>query len=279
MKTFIHTINVVSENEPERTIFVTDTIYRNGKYRSIYNLNKPNKVTPYLQFIDRCKTEFTNLLHPNISRIDIAWDSEDKEFFEENKKYFRYLLSAFTLAYQSKNSFSVKDLLTDDEKSYWVKCNYFEATFYNKGLQVEGKDVEERTQARFELRLKRLFFNDLSGLKEMIIGQVEQRLNKAFCYLNAVQDEYNKCLIELYKSGNFRKISELVVLYQDRIFTKQQLIKLLKVLDATDTDKEKMAENLIYRYHIKFITDGNMKDFIQNLMKDMQKFMNDSSQN
>ena len=47
MKTFIHTINVVSDNEPAREQYLTDTICRSGKFRSIYNLNKPNKLETY----------------------------------------------------------------------------------------------------------------------------------------------------------------------------------------------------------------------------------------
>ena len=98
MKTFIHTINVVSDNEPAREQYLTDTICRSGKFRSIYNLNKPNKLETYGGFSERCKSILDGLKKPYINRIDIAWDSENKEYFEENKKYFRYLLTAFKLA-------------------------------------------------------------------------------------------------------------------------------------------------------------------------------------
>ena len=273
MKVMIHTLNIVSDNEPTKNEYLNDCFYKNKKYRSIYNINKSNKIYRYTEFVEKGKRIFSDLQRPYISRIDIAWDSESCEYFERHKKQFRYLLTAFMLAYRSKNSFSVKDLITDEDKSYWVKTSYFDATFYNKGLQVDGKEEGELTQARFELRLKRLLLNGISKIHEIIGIQTRNKLTRALLYLEDVQEEYNKCLIQIYKKGEFRKISELVVFYQDRIFTKNQLINLLNKLDDTNADKKKMAENFAHRYNIKFVTDKEMKEFVKGLLVDMQAFL------
>lgn len=278
MKTFIHTVNVVSDNEPKKDEFLTDTFLKNNKFRSIYNLNKPEKIYDYSEFVDKCKTIFEELNNLYISRVDIAWDSEDTEYFKNNKKYFRYLLTAFKLAYKSRNSFNVKDLLSDDDKSYWVKTSYFDVTFYNKGLQVEGKDIEETTQARFEFRFKRLMIDNVGKLQEVINIQMKNKIFRTMQYLEDVQDEYNHCLVETYKTGHFRKLTELILVYQDRIFTKRQLINLLNELDETSSDKEKMAENLKYRYKIQFISDKQLKNFVKEIMLDMESFFEDNSQ-
>lgn len=279
MKTFIHTVNIVSDNAPIRDEFLTDTFLKNDKYRSIYNLNKPDKLYCYSDFLKRCNGIFSDLNNPYVSRIDIAWDSEDSKYFETHKKYFRYLLTAFKLAYKSNNSFNVKDLISDDDKSYWVKTSYLDATFYNKGLQVDGKDVAETTQARFELRFKRLMIGNVENLKELLNAQMKNKILRIITFLEDVQEEYNRCLIETYKTGHFRRVTELISVYQDRIFTKQQLIMLLNELDASNSDKEKMAENLKYRYGIKFISDKELKNFIKEIVLNMKNFFEDNSQN
>lgn len=279
MKVLIHTVNIVSDNAPIRDEFLTDTFLKNDRYRSIYNLNKPNKLYCYSKFLKKCKSVFSDLHNPYISRIDVAWDSEDSKYFEASKKHFRYLLTAFKLAYKSNNSFNVKDLLSDDDKSFWVKTSYFDVTFYNKGLQVDGKNIRETTQARFELRFKRLMIRNIENLQEALNVQMKNKIMRIIPFLEDVQDEYNRSLIETYKTGYFRKVTELISVYQDRIFTKQQLIRLLNELDVSSSDKEKMAENLKYRYGIKFISEKEMKEFVKEIMLDMKNFFEDGSQN
>ena len=277
MKTFIHTINVVSDNEPEQTRYLTDTICRNDKYRSIYNLNKPNKIYYYKTFEKECINIFNGLDNAMITRLDIAWDSEKDNYFDDTKKFYRYLLTAFSLAYKSKNSFIVKDMMTDEDKSFWVKCNYFDVTFYNKELQVIGKDIEEKTKARFEFRLKRLLKDDMLNLKEIIINHIENRIKKTLLYLEDVQEEYNKVLIEIYKNGCYKKISDLIIGYSDRIFTKKQLINLLQVIDDKKIKYDKKAQNIIDRYGVKCISENDMKQFINDHLRDMMIFFQDGS--
>lgn len=279
MRTFVHTINVVSDNEPDRTLFLNDTICRNEAHRNIYDFNKPNKIYCYSEFADRFTSEIGKMQNAYINRIDIAFDSDDAEYFESYRKYYRYLLTAFAIAYKSKNSFNVKDLLSDSDKSYWIKTTYFESTFYNKGLQIVGKSETENAMARFEIRLKRLACTDAEEIKTLIGEQVRRRFEKALEYLDEVQKAYNVYLKELYEAGFFGNVNDFVRFYQDRIFTREQLEDLLSSIDKPDMNMRKKVDNLIYRKgkddkpYVTRISEQEMKAFTDGLLHDLDVFI------
>lgn len=278
-----HTLEIKSDGmleEPMRevsTCITATTQQKNGLVtKSIINPNKlVGDVFSYKEF----ETVFSTILAGagidsyNIVRADLRLDSYDDAHYKDFSKLNRYLISALAVTYKIRNSYRTTNLFSQEQLSIAVKNRRFEAENYDKQAESNGTDL---ATSRLEIRTKDFQDNDL---KREFVEKWFLRWDKALKNLDKVQERYNTELVRIYQEGQnaypcrFLSLREFLMQYQDCIFSKKQMINLLKMIGQTQ-NPENYVKNYKQRYGIEFFSQKDVEKAISEIKRATLEFFN-----
>ena len=209
----------------------------------------------------------------SLIRADLRLDSYDPAHYKQYAKLNKYLISALALTYSVKNCYRSCDLFSQAQLSVAIKNRYFEAENYDKNAESGGMDA---AQSRLEFRSKSF---DAENLRKEFLVSWFVRLGKALSNLDKVQAKYNDELIRIYMEGKdakpcrFRSVTDFIIMYQDSIFTKAQLIDLLSRIPEVGPEKAKTkAENQKKRYGIEYFSLKDMRAAVDEIKRATREF-------
>ena len=163
-----------------------------------------------------------------VTRVDMRFDSYDREYYLKNAKLNRFLISMIAVTYNVKNRYRTVDLFSEQQLSVAIKTDEFEIENYDKERESNGCD---RAKSRFELRSKRMKGKDIE--QEFLIGW-PRRWEKSLKNFSKVGERYNEELVRIYREGlmvfpkKFSNLTDFLLQYQNCIFTKEQMIDFLE---------------------------------------------------
>lgn len=262
----IHTIEAKSHdipNIPEQMINSTYISAKmstpnkdTGQISSTSKINVSNfgegEVLKYSQFkrIIGEITEQVGLQKWYYSRADLKFDSFGIGNYNNYLKLNKLLTMLFTMVFtiKPKNQKQAIGLFTDEVTSLWVKNDDIEIQCYNKDEQSEGKNPAD---ARFEVRRKRLYTDDISIIRDYWLKKFDQLPQ----YYNQLQDKINDYLIQSYLQDKdklpkvFRNENDFVMQHQNSIFCHRQLVDLYQRMGFKNADRK--ARNYKARYGLE----------------------------
>lgn len=165
-----------------------------------------------------------------ITRVDMRFDSYDREYYLRNAKLNRFLISMIAVTYNVKNRYRTVDLFSEQQLSVAIKTDEFEIENYDKERESAGCD---RAKSRFELRSKRMRGKDIE--QEFLVGW-PRRWEKSLKNFSKVGERYNEELVRIYREGStvfpkkFSNLTDFLLQYQNCIFTKEQMIDFLEMV-------------------------------------------------
>ena len=206
-----------------------------------------------------------------ITRADLALNSDNTGDYELFKKMNKLLICCLADENNIKNCYQSYDLWTNKSLSVAIKNDVLEAENYNKELESNNK-VE--TKNRLEFRSKRI----KGTLENEFMEKWFNRLDKAIDHFQAVQDHFNKALIEIWKADiekdekdrDFISLTAFLLRYKDCLFTRKQLEKLLELIGV---EKPKVkAKNFKERHRIEFYSKTDIHLIICAIKKAIIKY-------
>lgn len=281
----IHTLAIKTDNSMEDVpdIFkdaVTSSSRINGKNistTSILNLNKVGgeiyQYSTFKETLDLLMLTTGVCDDYSIVRADLRLDSFNEEHYRAYAKLNRYLISALAVTYQVRNAYKTMGLFSQRQRSIAIKNKYFECENYDKEEESNGLDI---ACSRFEERSKA--WND-NNLRREFVEHWAERWDKAAKNIKAVHQKYNDELEKIYKTEKdafpvqFRTLKDFLIMYQNCIFCKEQMIDLLSRFDEVGADKAKTyAENFKKRYGIEYFSQKDVKKALDEIKSATLKF-------
>ncbi len=199
-----------------------------------------------------------------ITRVDVRLDSYDKEHYKRYMKLNRIITSLLGTTYKTQNNYRCVDLFSNKQLSIAVKNDYFQIEHYDKNQQSQGRD---RAKSRLELRS--LKWNTTEDkLKDKFIAEWEHRLDKSVENYGKMQMRYNDELVQLFKQEmnkypkRYNNLTGFLLQYQDCIFTKEQMIDLLKRFDEVSNPQNK-EKNHRQKYGIDYYSKLDVLEAVE----------------
>ena len=205
-----------------------------------------------------------------ITRVDMRFDSFDKEHYKKYAKLNRLLVSMIAATYDVKNRYRTVDLFSERQLSVALKTDEFEVENYDKARESNEKD---RAKSRFELRSKRMKGR---SIEKEFCENWPKRWRKALKNFKAVGERYNEELIRIYRIGctefpkQFAGITDFLIKYQNCIFTKEQLLTLLEKLGVQNPETK--YKNHKQRYGIELFRIEDVECAINEINIQTRKF-------
>ena len=245
---------------------------RNKDIYEYYLQLNPNKgvfgndmIMSYTEFVRVLEEAFERMeaIGFRVTRADLCFNSNDLEDYELFKKLNKLLICCIADAYEIKNCYQTSDLWSDKSLSTAVKGNDIEAENYDKS--VENPNVP--TKNRLELRSLRV----RGSLEEEFLVKWFVRLDKAVEHFELVQERYNKELCKIWqadqekpqKDRDFISLTAFLMVYKDCIFTRKQLVELLKMIGVENPVRK--AKNFKDRHTIEFYSKTDIKEIVKAL--------------
>ena len=271
LKASIHTLSIrfqgltqKVEKSFENCIY---TSYNNNKDLTTCRINVNKLGGDILKF-----SEFKNVLAAileqtgnmeyQINRFDIRFDSYDKTHYKRFWKLYRMLISLIGTTYSTQKNYCSSEIFTDEKLSLSIRNNYFQIEYYDKEQQSKGLD---KAKSRFELRsLKQNL--DIEKLSESFFTTWKMRFEKSLEHFEEMQMRYNDELEQIYKNDRssfprkYASLNAFLAQHQDCIYTKKQMIDLLKRFDEVK-NPENRAKNFKQNYGIEYCTIADAKHF------------------
>lgn len=246
---------------------------------SIINLNKiEGDIFGFTDFKKKMDilSELVNIPQYKFIRADMRFDNYDSQHYREFAKLNRYLISMLAVTYKIKNAYKTDNLFSQSQLSIAIKNDYFEIENYDRGAKsaLTGNHCEP-AQARLEERTasrqwRKIYKNadmkdtNMELLKKEFTENWFSRWDKAVELTDMVHKRYNDELENIYKSGKeakpkkFRSLTDFLIMYQDCIFTKAQLIDLLSRFQEVANPKTR-AENHKKKYGIEYFSKSDVQ--------------------
>lgn len=203
-----------------------------------------------------------------INRFDIRFDSYDKTHYKRFWKLYRMLISLIGTTYATQKNYCSSEIFTDEKLSLSIRNNYFQIEYYDKEQQSKGLD---KAKSRFELRsLKQNL--DIEDLSDAFFDTWKIRFEKSLEHFDEMQMRYNNELERIYKNDRaafprkYASLNAFLAQHQDCIYTKVQMIDLLKRFDEVK-NPENRAKNFKQNYGIEYCTITNIKDFFDEILR------------
>lgn len=233
-------INRCIDTEYSRLNFYAD---KYGK-TFILNLNKwhddGTEIYSYAEF-DMVLTQIMDALGIDkytITRVDLKFDSEDPNFFEDNKKIIRLVMAEISYKLKIKNFLMFINAQTLKTGSIKLQSSGMEIEYCDKTInQNDASNVCARLSLRLKNNAKGFdnlgyeFTNKLNKLKDAVVNPETGKPDVATAYLRC-----NENLLSYWKDGNYT--SAIDFLRHDRfrelIFTRKQLREFLRLTYSTD---------------------------------------------
>lgn len=273
----IHTLSIKSPVVETVDSEIEHCITTNSRNQISTSIINPNKLLGDLFSYSEFQTAFETILSGagieeySLTRVDMRFDSYEREHYKEYSKLNRYLISALAVTYQVKNCYRTTDLFQQNQLTVAIKNKYFECENYDKFAESEGKDI---AASRLEQRSKSWNDNDL---EKEFMSRWFLRWDKAVENLELVHERYNNELEKIYKSGKnaypcqFRTLTDFLIQYQDCIFCKAQMIDLLSRFEEVKDPKVR-AENHKKRYRIEYFSKGDVVHAIKEIKRATVEF-------
>ncbi len=259
---------------------------------SIINLNKIEgdifKFTDLKKEMDAL-SEALNMPQYKFIRADMRFDNYDSEHYKEFAKLNRYLISMLAVTYKIKNTYKTDNLFSQSQLSIAIKNDYFEIENYDRAAKsaLTGNHCES-AQARLEERTvgrqwRKIYKNadikntNMDLLKKEFTENWFSRWDKAVEMIDMVHKRYNDELEKIYKSGRdvkprmFRSLTDFLIMYQDCIFTKAQLIDLLSRFQEVANPKTR-AENHKKKYGIEYFSKSDVQWAVNEIKRATTEF-------
>lgn len=220
------------------------------------------------QELDADKAEY------KIIRADFCFNSQEDNY-EDYKKLHRLLLSCLAKAYKYKNCYHTVDLWEDATLSIAIKKDDAEAENYNKAKQSWGADESSN---RLELRSKKCNCT-IYELSDVIEVKWSKQLDSSIEHFEEVQKEYNCHLEMLYKADlekdsrdrNYLNLDAFLLQYKDCIFTRKQLIDLLRRFEEVKNPVKK-ANRFKEKHRIEYFSKADLNVVVRCLKEKMNAF-------
>lgn len=249
------------------------TSYNPNKDLTTYRINANKLYGDIFKFSD-FKSVLTAIIKQTgnidyqINRFDIRFDSYDKTHYKQFWKLYRMLISLIGTTYSTQKNYCSSEIFTDEKLSLSIRNNYFQIEYYDKEQQSKGLD---KAKSRFELRsLKQSL--DIENLSEAFFDTWKMRFEKSLEHFDEMQMRYNNELERIYKVDRYafpRKYASLnafLAQHQDCIYTKLQMIDLLKRFDEVK-NPENRAKNFKQNYGIEYCTITDIKCFFDEILR------------
>ena len=288
----IHTIQMIVSVKDQDYEVVEDVkpcinkmyVRPDGKLNVILN---PNHLFGDLMTFDDLKAALELILEGihaesyEIIRVDMRFDSYDPTHYKTYEKLYRYLICLMLMAYPSiKNRYRTDDLVRLDQISVSIKNQDLEMEHYNRAVKSEiTKNLTELAQSRFELRSKHHNTGNpwkIDDLRTIFCNDWARRLEKASKKRIDIQRFYNEILTERYfkyKDAQpilFKSVNEFIRKYQDYIFSREQLLDLLRRINVKNP--EITARNFKTRSGIEYIGKRDVNHIIRKIKDEMGEF-------
>lgn len=215
----------------------------NKDRRYIFNPDKAvdGYIEKFSEYKDVRDYMFNNFVldEPYISRIDFRFDNLDDDYIA-HEKLNRLLLALIAVNNRIRNIYDNTDFLTLAKKSNKIKCNAYEAEYYNKAIQEPNGFVS----ARLELRNKDLSFNDLNGIEQYYWSEWIDRIDNAVTSdnLHKTTDKINSAIMDKFNDWKARKpyncVNAFIDKYDEHIYTRRQLRELFKMLGCNNPNQQ-----------------------------------------
>lgn len=243
------------------------------------NLNKWDgqniwKYSEFCAVLDRIKEILDIGSRAKLTRIDMKFDSEDPNFYEQHKKVASLLLAdRRVLNDKIPNFWRGWDENSLENRSIKLQTASFEIEYYNKAIESGGKDP---AAARFEIRnIDRAHGIDSveTGFRD-ILSDLMAGISKEPEVLAA----YNDVLYKKWQTGNYKRPDWFLM--QDRIaeyiFTRSQADELMaRIHNETVEQGHKFMANYNDRKRkIPFLTKRETSHFLRILMSAAEKYLN-----
>lgn len=209
-----------------------------------------------------------------ITRVDMRFDSYDREYYLKNAKLNRFLISMIAVTYNVRNRYRTVDLFSEQQLSVAIKTDEFEIENYDKERASGGCD---RAKSRFELRSKRMRGKDIE--QEFLVGW-PRRWKKSLKNFSKVGERYNEELVRIYREGatifpkKFSNLTDFLLQYQNCIFTKEQMIDFLKMV-GVENPKIKY-QNHKQRYGIELFNIDDVSAAIDEINRATRQYFGKS---
>ena len=209
-----------------------------------------------------------------IIRADFCFNSLE-DSYEDYRKLHRLLLSCLAKAYKYKNCYHTVDLWDDATLSIAIKKDDAEAENYNKAKQSWGADESSN---RLELRSKKCNCT-IDKLSDVIEVKWSKQLDSSIEHFEEVQKEYNCHLEMLYKADlekdsrdrNYLNLDAFLLQYKDCIFTRKQLIDLLRRFEEVKNPVKK-ANRFKEKHRIEYFSKADLNVVVRCLQEKMNDF-------
>lgn len=277
----IHTLSVKVPGTveiPDETKDCVESCVHSERGHTHSNLKiNPNKLSgeiySFSQFNNTMKKiyESMDIKDYRLIRVDMPLDSFDSDHYLKYAKLNKYLVSLLAVTYSVRNCYKSVNLFSQKQLSIAVKNEYMELENYDKAAESCGKAP---AKARLEMRSKSWKDNDY---EKEFCERWASRWNKALQNKDELIKQYNDELEKIYLKGKdsfpvqFRSLTDFLIQYSDCIFSKKQMIDLLKRFPEVK-DAKTRAENHKKRYGIEYFSDNDVKNAVKEILRATREF-------
>lgn len=204
------------------------------------------------------------------TRVDMRFDSYDKEYYLKYAKLNRLLISMVAVTYNIKNRYKTVDLFSEQQLSVAIKTDEFEIENYDKERESSGCD---KAKSRFELRSKRMRGKDI-GQEFLVVWP--KRWGKSLKNFSKVGERYNEELVRIYREGStafpkkFSNLTDFLLQYQNCIFTKEQMIDFFKQIGVKNPQIK--YQNHKQRYGIELFSIDDVSAAIEEINRATRQY-------
>lgn len=280
----IHTISIRTPEPlivPEAYQKVVTSVSHNNQENPIYtsklNLNKiTTDIYSYSRFQEQLEMilDSAGITEYRIVRADVRFDMFEPDEYERFAKIHRYLISLLATQYQVKNAYKTIDLFSQKQLSVAIKNKYFECENYDKAAESNKSDT---AAGRLEIRSKSLRTNDL---QKIFMEEWFNRWNKSLSCIDEMNARYNTELEKIYKEGKeksqagFRSLTDFLIQYESCIFSRTQMVNLIKRVDSTVKNPSKRVSNFKQKYGVDFYTEEDINRTVNEIKRATARYFN-----
>lgn len=202
-----------------------------------------------------------------IVRADFRFDMFEPDEYARFAKIHRYLISLLATQYQVTNAYRTVNLFSQKQLSVAIKNKYFECENYDKAAESNKSDA---AAGRLEIRSKSLRTSDL---QKVFMEEWFNRWDKSLSCIEEMSAKYNTELKKIYKEGKeksltgFRSLTDFLIQYESCIFSREQMVNLISLVDTSVRNPSKRVSNFKQKYGTDFYTEKDIKYVVNEIKR------------
>lgn len=249
---------------------VTHNSQENPIYTSKLNLNKLTlDIYEYSYFQEQLQMllDSAGITEYRIVRADFRFDMFEPDEYARFAKIHRYLISLLATQYQVTNAYRTVNLFSQKQLSVAIKNKYFECENYDKAAESNKSDA---AAGRLEIRSKSLRTSDL---QKVFMEEWFNRWDKSLSCIEEMSAKYNTELKKIYKKGKeksltgFRSLTDFLIQYESCIFSREQMVNLISLVDTSVRNPSKRVSNFKQKYGTDFYTEKDIKYVVNEIKR------------